>query len=202
MKLLSPTVSTSAVLTSLTTSVPSVVSSVTSISSQATISTSLPPTTVLLSSLLQSIPSTCPSSSHSEVSGMQQPSYPLQLIDQGSVEIHCNNALVNLTLEQQFKVLSKLFSSLLQKDSKCVVPDNFLELAANGMGYLHKCDRSNVIYLLSQALGTMRSDQSDSLLPVKRMPMGLIEYTVNFFTADHINEVCTYCCLQLIQCFH
>ena len=42
---------------------------------------------------------------------------------------------------------------------------------------------------MSQALGTMRPDLSDSLLPAKRMPMGLIEHSVNFFTAEHVNEV-------------
>ena len=41
-----------------------------------------------------------------------------------------------------------------------------------------------VCYSLVKALGTMRPDNSDSLMPVKHMPMGLIEYTVNFFTAS------------------
>ena len=42
---------------------------------------------------------------------------------------------------------------------------------------------------MSQALGTKTSDLSDSLLPAKRMPMGLIEHSINFFIAEHINEV-------------
>jgi len=71
----------------------------------------------------------------------------------------------------------------------CSVPDDFLELAANGMAHLDKCKCSNVIYLMCQALGSMRSNQSDTLLPAKRMPMGLIEYIVNFFTSGHIKEV-------------
>ena len=76
-----------------------------------------------------------------------------------------NNALVSLTLEHQFKVLSKLFSSLLHRSSTthmCSVPDDFLKLAANGMAHLHKCNHSNVIYFTCQALGTMEPDQSDS----------------------------------------
>ena len=35
----------------------------------------------------------------------------------------------------------------------------------------------------------MRADQSDSLLPAKRMPMGLIEYSGKFFTAPSIRQV-------------
>ena len=56
-------------------------------------------------------------------------------------------------------------------------------LSANAMSHLHTCEHSNVLYLLSQALGTMRPDSSDSLLPAKGMPMRLIEYTVKFFTS-------------------
>ena len=36
----------------------------------------------------------------------------------------------------------------------------------------------------------MRSDGSDSLIPVTRMPMGLIEYTICFFNANSIQQVC------------
>ena len=118
---------------------------------------------------------------------MAPSSQQLKTID--SVEMHCVSALVNLKLDEQFKVLNKLFCGLLQKNSACVCPDEFLELSANAMAHLHNCQCSNVVYLLSQALGTVRPDSSDSLLPANRMPMGLIEYSVSFFTSQHINEV-------------
>jgi len=135
--------------------------------------TDLPSTPVLLQSLLQSNPF--------RTDFQSCPQFPLHPEDPESAEIQCKNALVSLTLEEQFKVLSKLFSSLLHGSSMCSSPDDFLELAANGMAHLHKCNRSNVIYLMCQALGTMRPDQSNTLLPAKRMPMGLVEYMVNFF---------------------
>jgi len=37
---------------------------------------------------------------------------------------------------------------------------------------------------MCQALGTMKPDQSDTLLPAKRMPMGLIEYMVKFLLPE------------------
>ena len=40
-----------------------------------------------------------------------------------------------------------------------------------------------------KAVETMRSDGSDLLLPAERMPMGLIEYAVNFFTASSVQKV-------------
>ena len=79
------------------------------------------------------------------------------------------------------------------------VPDDFLNVVVKGVGHLKRTGRSNVVYLLAKALGTMRADGSDSLLPAKRMPMGLIEHIVNFFTVDAINKVCfikfTYACI-------
>ena len=89
-------------------------------------------------------------------------------------------------------MLSNVFDQFL-KESTCLkhVPDGFIQLAFNGMSHLKKCGRSNVIYSLVKSLGTMRPDQTDSLLPAKRMLMGLIEHCVNFFSATSINQVCT-----------
>ena len=94
-----------------------------------------------------------------------------------------------LPLEQKFTVLSQLFCKAMQEKHNIKVPSDFLELAAAGMVHLLDCNRANVIYLLARALGSMRADESDSLLPAKRMPMGLIEHTINFFNAEHVNEV-------------
>ena len=47
------------------------------------------------------------------------------------------------------------------------------------MKNLQVAGRSNVIYLLAKAVGTRRADDADTLLPVRRMPMGLIEYTTS-----------------------
>ena len=68
--------------------------------------------------------------------------------------------------------------------------DDFLQLAISVMEQLQSSGRYNVVYRLSKVIGTKRKDQSDSLLPTKRMPMGLIEHCVNFFAASSIKEVC------------
>ena len=46
------------------------------------------------------------------------------------------------------------------------------------MKHLRECRRTNVIYALSKAIGSMCADETDSLLPVRRMPFGLLEYAV------------------------
>ena len=117
--------------------------------------TDLPTTSVLLESLLQSNPS--------RADYQPCPQFSFHPKNPESAEMQCKNALVSLTAEEQFKVLSKCFSLLLHRSSMCSAPDNFLELAANGMTRPHKCNCSNVIYLMCQSLDTMRSDQSDTL---------------------------------------
>ena len=46
-----------------------------------------------------------------------------------------------------------------------------------------------MVYNLVRAVGRMRPDGSDSRLPVKRMPMGLVEYIIGFYNADSVEEV-------------
>lgn len=97
---------------------------------------------------------------------------------------------MSLGSEEQLSMLSELFSLCMRQTSSARVPPaDFIELAVKGMECTHRANRSNVIYLLSKALGTTRPDGSDSLLPVTRMPMGLLEYMVNFFTASSTNQV-------------
>ena len=133
MKLLSTSVPSLTMLTPVASSVSSAAEpNESDVTSQATTCTSLLPTPVLLSSLLNSDQVLSASSNSKSLGVLQKHPSPL-LKDITSVQAHYNNALINLTVEEQFKTLSRLFSSLLQKNSTCLVPDDFLDLAANGM---------------------------------------------------------------------
>lgn len=96
--------------------------------------------------------------------------------------------MTQLNSHEQLHVISILYSSSQQHPSS--VPADFLELAFNALCHLHDCGRSDILYLMAKGLGTMRRDESDSLLPAKRMPIGLNEYAANFFTAHSIQQVC------------
>ena len=96
------------------------------------------------------------------------------------------------TPEQKLQVLSQTFTHHCSAHSKVDLPEDFLVLATSAMEHLQSCRRSNVVYTLAKVLGTMRKNDSDSLLPAKRMPMGLIEHCVNFFCSSSTREVCTY----------
>lgn len=57
------------------------------------------------------------------------------------------------------------------------------------MANLKGAERSNVLYNFSKATAILRSDGSDTLLPMKWLPMGLLEYCASFFTATSVSEI-------------
>ena len=73
------------------------------------------------------------------------------------------------------------------------VPDDFVILAARAVMQLKDNHRSNILYNMAKAIGTIREDGSDSSLPVKRMPMGLLEYIASFFAVDNLQSVSKEC---------
>lgn len=105
------------------------------------------------------------------------------------IQAACWKSIETLPPDQQCEVLSSLFDTFIQKSTTLRSVPNFIQFSVNGMNHLKQCSRSNVIYSLAKSLGTLRPDESDSLLPAKRMPMGLIEYCVNFFNANRVQQV-------------
>ena len=86
--------------------------------------------------------------------------------------------------------ITAFFMFLKQNSSVRNVPGDFLELTVQRMMHLQQCGHSNIIYLLAKSLGTMRPDQSNLLLPGKRMPTGLVEYIAMFFNSKSSPQVC------------
>ena len=91
-----------------------------------------------------------------------------------------------MPVNAQLDLLSKLFSSYASSEMRLSVPDDFIVLVARAMLQLTSSGRSNVLYNLAKAIGTIREDVSDFRLPTKQMPMGFIEYIANFFVADNL----------------
>ena len=67
--------------------------------------------------------------------------------------------------------------------------DDFIEVASSAMVRLKAGNRSNVVYNLAKGIDTSRKDEAESRFPVGIMPMGLVEYTANFFVAEDSNSV-------------
>ena len=99
----------------------------------------------------------------------------------GALEVR-TKALASFQCDEQLKLLAQLFSSI----SKINLELDFLKLASHAMVHLQENGRSNLIYQLCMCVGTLRRD---SLLPVKHMPTGLIEYIVKFVNTDNVTQV-------------
>ena len=67
------------------------------------------------------------------------------------------------------------------------VPDGYISHSLAAMQRLQHAGRSNILALLAKAFGATRSDGVESLMPIHRMPVGLIEYAVNFFTSNTVS---------------
>lgn len=85
--------------------------------------------------------------------------------------------------------MSRFFSQHTLVNFGVCVPEDFLSLAAKAMGQLKLSQRTNVLYTLAKGIATPREDRRDSRLPIKCMPMGLIEHLANFFVADYMRKV-------------
>ena len=71
------------------------------------------------------------------------------------------------------------------------VHPSFLSWCVHGMQHLVRNGKENVIEGLARGFAEMRPNGSDSRLPVKRMPFGLISYCVDFFNARSKKQVCS-----------
>ena len=72
-------------------------------------------------------------------------------------------------------------------------PANFAELAVQAMKHLQEKGKSNLMYKFPMCIATNRPGSNDSLFPLDRMPLGLVEHQIEFFSATNIMQV--YCLL-------
>ena len=94
-----------------------------------------------------------------------------------------------LTTDQTLSQLSQEFSEFVARPLGLSIPENFLVLSVNTMQHLKTCGRTNVLYALAKGIGTVRDDNSNSLFPSKRLPMGLLQHMANFFVARGLTNV-------------
>ena len=75
---------------------------------------------------------------------------------------------------------------LIQLLAPSSIPHKFIAQSLVSMQRLQQAGRSNILAGLAKALGTMLPNDQDSLMPISQMPVGLIEYAVNFFTSKKV----------------
>lgn len=98
--------------------------------------------------------------------------------------------LGRLSEGEQLQIMADWFSKFASSNYGVHIDSDFLQLSLSASRYLKQCKLGNVVYGVAKAIGRMRPDDSDSRLPAKRMPMGLLEHMLNFFNADSYSQVC------------
>ena len=88
-----------------------------------------------------------------------------------------------LTPDDQMQFLSEAFCTYCAQNDLSTEQD-FVKLAFKAMMKLKEEGKHNVVYDLCKGLGTCRPDGTDSYFPTKRMPMGLLQYLVQFFISE------------------
>lgn len=81
-------------------------------------------------------------------------------------------------MSDQLKLLTDLFKQFAVRNHLVNVPEDFLDLALKAMANLESKAKANVLYELAKCLGTFRPNSTESLLPLSKMPFGLLQYKV------------------------
>ena len=106
-----------------------------------------------------------------------------------------------LPADEKLRVISEMFCLYAANHYSLVVPSDYLALSLQGMKQLEVAGRHNVLYQLARGLGNMHPDGSDSVFPTSRMPMGLLQYMVDFFNSSPGQTVSSYG-TYYIHCSH
>ena len=89
--------------------------------------------------------------------------------------------VMHLSSDEQLQLGCDVFNHVASCQYGISVPDDFIRHALSCMKQLAAVGKPNVIYGLCKGLGTIRPGGSDSYFPTSRMPMGLLQYMVEFF---------------------
>jgi hypothetical protein len=85
-----------------------------------------------------------------------------------------------------------LFEEMMLRESIPMPGRDFIPLSLRAMRRLAQSNKSNVVYKLAKVIAIERPDSSEPLLPMDRMPWGLLQYQIDFFACSHINQVTKY----------
>lgn len=98
----------------------------------------------------------------------------------------------------QVTMLDSTFKSVCLENGIKDPPEKFLTLSVQSMKTLQENGKPNVLLDFAKCLGTNKPDSNEPLLPINKMPFGLIQHQLQFFSATNVNQVlnvyvkCTY----------
>lgn len=94
---------------------------------------------------------------------------------------------IALAKEAKFSLMDKMFADLSNSVGVNTKLSNFISLSVEAMKALQNAGKQNLIYKWAKCIA---GENGKPLMPLNRMPFGLIEYQMEFFTATNIMQVC------------
>lgn len=94
------------------------------------------------------------------------------------------------------RIANKAFAKLAIKNNINSNPADFVTLSLKAMKRLESAGKNNLLYKFGECIAKTRPGSDECLMPLDRMPFGLIEYQLEFFTCTNSDQV-----LQVIFSF-
>lgn len=91
-------------------------------------------------------------------------------------------------MEEIMKFMDEAFLSLAVKNELFSNPKYFVSNSIKAMKRLSLANKQNLVYKFSQML-ILQKATNLPVLQLDRMPFGLLEYVIEFFTSTNINQV-------------
>ena len=82
-----------------------------------------------------------------------------------------------------------IFLHLAESQGETCNPRDYVSLSLEAMKTLSVVCKSSLICKFVYALGTKRPASDEPLMPINRMPFGLIQYQIEFFSATNVMQV-------------
>ena len=94
-----------------------------------------------------------------------------------------------LTYNAKLNLTNSLWLNLANTNNINNNPADFVSLSLDAMIILMQVNKPNLLYKFACCIAKKRPDSEDSLFPLNRMPFGLVEYQIEFFSCTHIAQV-------------
>ena len=103
------------------------------------------------------------------------------------------NAFKKLTTlldnDQLENLLNKLFLHLALAHNITSNPGNYCSMSIKAMELLKMNNKNNLLYKFALALCNTKPGTNEPVFPMDRMPFGLVEYQIEFFSCTHVKQV-------------
>ena len=87
------------------------------------------------------------------------------------------------------EMMDNIFLNVAKRKEITSNPSHFISLSVLAMENLQNHKKINLLFKFAECVGKQRPDGSDTLMPMNRMPFGLLEYQIQFFTCTNTQQV-------------